>query len=359
VGAGGAAMPLSRAGRPQGLLPSMIPSLCAALSAVMLLVLSGLFFAFPCRWLVQNGEWVYPIVTGPLFVLSFCSLIALNGSDPGILHQGSNELDPMMMPVVWVNHMAFHLQWCPKCRFHRPPRTHHCPRCNICVEDFDHHNRWVNNCVGHRNYRLYLLLVLSLCLYTLAVLVACVMVLVRTTHLPYGLDKIITIVVAVPAAGFLVPLFVLLLIKAWSVSKAERSHEGKYQYLHLNNPFDLGCARNWCLVATPSIWLVLPRYMAEAVGLQSAVGPDWVPMQTLGSPQRPNSGSLHTGTGSPRASTSCRSPGGEVSVCLCACVRVCVCVRMYKCSCLCLWCWEWASPDCADVGGSSRMVQWP
>lgn len=50
----------------------------------------------------------------------------------------------------------------------------------------------MNNCVGHRNYRLYLLLVLSLCLYTLAVLVACVMVLVRTTHLPYGLDKIIT-----------------------------------------------------------------------------------------------------------------------------------------------------------------------
>nr|XP_005609680.2 probable palmitoyltransferase ZDHHC19 isoform X2 [Equus caballus] len=271
-------MPLSRAGQPQGLLPWMLPSLCAALSAVMLLILSGLFFAFPCRWLVQNGEWVYPVILGPLFVLTFCCLIALNGSDPGTLHQGSNELDPMMMPVVWVNHRAFHLQWCPKCRFHRPPRTHHCPRCNICVEDFDHHSRWVNNCVGHRNYRLYLLLVLSLCLYTLAVLVACVTVLVRTTHLPYGLDKIITIGVAVPAAGFLVPLFVLLLIKAWSVSKAERSHEGKYQYLYVKNPFDLGCARNWCFTIFAPRG---PKYMAEAVGLQRAVGPDWVPMQTL------------------------------------------------------------------------------
>lgn len=36
-----------------------------------------------------------------------------------------------------------------------------------------------------------------------------------------------SIVVAVPAAGFLVPLFLLLLIQATSVSAAERSCEGK------------------------------------------------------------------------------------------------------------------------------------
>lgn len=39
-----------------------------------------------------------------------------------------------MTPVVWVNHRAFRLQWCQKCCFHRPPRTYHCPWCNICVE---------------------------------------------------------------------------------------------------------------------------------------------------------------------------------------------------------------------------------
>lgn len=36
-----------------------------------------------------------------------------------------------------------------------------------------------------------------------------------------------SIVVAVPAAGFMVPLFLLLLIQAMSVSAAERSYEGK------------------------------------------------------------------------------------------------------------------------------------
>lgn len=39
-----------------------------------------------------------------------------------------------MVHVVWVNHRAFRLQWCQKCCFHCPPRTYHCPWCNICVE---------------------------------------------------------------------------------------------------------------------------------------------------------------------------------------------------------------------------------
>ncbi|XP_023478929.2 palmitoyltransferase ZDHHC19 isoform X1 [Equus caballus] len=183
----------------------MLPSLFAAFNVELLLILSGLFFAFPCRWLVQNREWVDPVVTGPLFILTFFSLVSLNVSDPGILHQGSNELGPMMVPVVWVNHRAFRLQWCPRCCFHHLPRTHHCPWCNICVE------------------------VLSLCLFSGAMLVTVLMFPVYRTQLPFSMDEIVANLVAVPAAGFLEPLFVLLLIKARSVSAAERCHEGKDQ----------------------------------------------------------------------------------------------------------------------------------
>ncbi|XP_032337150.1 LOW QUALITY PROTEIN: palmitoyltransferase ZDHHC19 [Camelus ferus] len=299
---------------PQALLPWILPSLFAAFNVVLLVVLSGLFFAFPCRWLAQNGEWAFPVITGFLFVITFFSLVSLNFSDPGILHQGSNEQGPMMVHVVWVNHRAFRLQWCQKCCFHRPPRTYHCPWCNICVEDFDHHCKWVNNCIGHRNFRFFMLLVLSLCLYSGAILVTCLIFLVRTTHLPFSMDKAIAIVVAVPATGFLVPLFLLLLIQAMSVSAAERSYEGKCQHLQGYNPFDHGCASNWYLTICAPLG---PKYMAKAVWLQRVEMPDWVPVHnphisvcppvlsppTLpgpGSGPAPTSGSLQTREGSPR-----------------------------------------------------------
>ncbi|CAN0526852.1 unnamed protein product [Rangifer tarandus platyrhynchus] len=269
----------------QAPLPWVLPSLFAAFNVVLLVIFSGLFFAFPCRWLAQNGEWAFPVITGLLFILTFFSLISLNFSDPGILHQGSNEQGPLMVPVIWVNHRAFRLQWCQKCCFHRPPRTYHCPWCNICVEDFDHHCKWVNNCIGHRNFRLFMLLVLSLCLYSGAMLVSCLIFLVRTTHLSFSMDKAIAILVAVPAAGFLVPLLLLLLVQAMSVSAAERSYEGKCRYLQGYNPFDHGCASNWYLTICAPLG---PKYMAEAVWLQRVVGSDWVPLQTPHFPTCPS-----------------------------------------------------------------------
>ncbi|XP_044944695.1 palmitoyltransferase ZDHHC19 isoform X3 [Mustela putorius furo] len=147
-----------------------------------------------------------------------------------------------------------------------------------CIKDFDHHCKWVNNCIGHRNFRFFMLLVLSLFLYSGAMLVTCLIFLVRTTHLPFTMDKAIAILVAVPAVGFLVPLFLLLLIQAKSVSAAERSYEGKCRYLQGYNPFDHGCASNWYLTICAPLG---PKYMAKAVWLQRMVGSDWAPMQNL------------------------------------------------------------------------------
>uniref|UniRef100_A0A915PSP6 Palmitoyltransferase n=1 Tax=Setaria digitata TaxID=48799 RepID=A0A915PSP6_9BILA len=54
--------------------------------------------------------------------------------------------------------------FCNICLVNVDPTCKHCRQCNKCISGFDHHCKWLNNCVGEVNYRLFLLLVLSVCL---------------------------------------------------------------------------------------------------------------------------------------------------------------------------------------------------
>lgn len=51
---------------------------------------------------------------------------------------------------------------CQRCNRLKPARCHHCSVCRRCVLKMDHHCPWINNCVGHRNYRHFCLFMLFL-----------------------------------------------------------------------------------------------------------------------------------------------------------------------------------------------------
>eukprot|EP01018_Ginkgo_biloba_P010138 Gb_39365 [translate_table: standard] len=52
--------------------------------------------------------------------------------------------------------------FCSLCNKKVKKRSKHCKSCDKCVDGFDHHCRWLNNCVGRKNYTTFMLLMASI-----------------------------------------------------------------------------------------------------------------------------------------------------------------------------------------------------
>ena len=90
-------------------------------------------------------------------LLSLCMTVC---SDPGFVK--TENVDFLSLLEVSDSH-----QLCPDCLTVRTARSRHCSVCNRCVERFDHHCPWINNCVGVKNHTSFYIFVVSM-LITLA-----------------------------------------------------------------------------------------------------------------------------------------------------------------------------------------------
>ena len=90
-------------------------------------------------------------------IVTFCILmLSLTVvTDPGFLKNTQNDFLHLLEVVDCA-------QLCPDCQTIRTSRSRHCSICNRCVERFDHHCPWVNNCVGIRNHNYFYLFVISM-----------------------------------------------------------------------------------------------------------------------------------------------------------------------------------------------------
>ena len=90
-----------------------------------------------------------------LFVLALINYFFASFMDPGYLTEDIYKKikdDPMYSVQIDDNGEKCH---CYICNKDRPLRCYHCKKCQKCVMVFDHHDSFLFNCVGHRNYKVY------------------------------------------------------------------------------------------------------------------------------------------------------------------------------------------------------------
>lgn len=132
----------------------------ATFAWALLLSATGLFFYYPARYYLPDYPWV-PVYQGVLTFFVLANLSLATFMDPGVIPKAppdEDREDDFRAPLfksVDIHGITVRMKWCVTCKFYRPPRCSHCSVCDHCIETFDHHCPWVNNCIGRRNYRFF------------------------------------------------------------------------------------------------------------------------------------------------------------------------------------------------------------
>ena len=104
------------------------------------------------NWMVDISQ----IVNLASTVLVFLTFMYASCKDPGKLkpYDGQSFLELLrdINPI----------DLCPECEVIKSARSRHCAICNRCVERFDHHCPWINNCVGIKNHNAFIMFLFSI-----------------------------------------------------------------------------------------------------------------------------------------------------------------------------------------------------
>uniref|UniRef100_A0A8C1V4H1 Palmitoyltransferase n=1 Tax=Cyprinus carpio TaxID=7962 RepID=A0A8C1V4H1_CYPCA len=236
-------------------------------AAAFLVGATTLFLCFTCPWLSERFSSSIPLYNVVIFLFTLANFCMATFMDPGIFPRAEEDEDKEddfrapLYKTVEVRGIQVRMKWCSSCRFYRPPRCSHCSVCDNCVEEFDHHCPWVNNCIGRRNYRYFFLFLLSLTIHIMSVFGFSLLHILHHTKQLDLVHSAVTMAVMCVAGLFFVPVAGLTGFHVVLVARGRTTNEqvtGKYR--GGVNPFTHGCLKNIAHVLCSS---QAPRYLGR------------------------------------------------------------------------------------------------
>ncbi|GMM28208.1 palmitoyltransferase [Martiniozyma asiatica (nom. inval.)] len=132
-----------------------------------------IFLVFEASYFWHNVHPAVVIIFCFCWSLTFYNELKAALFDPGVLPKNvdlvehpeclppeyDTDENPIEIPGPIDIHGIMHpvqLKYCRTCYIWRPIRATHCGRCGVCVDFMDHHCPWLGNCIGQRNYWIFI-----------------------------------------------------------------------------------------------------------------------------------------------------------------------------------------------------------
>lgn len=159
-------------------------------------------------------------------------------------------------------------RWCSVCEVWKPDRCHHCSSCRRCYLRMDHHCPWFATCIGFRNHKLFIQVMVYITLFAGLVCASSLYMLYQffaneqyEKHLYLLLNLVFLFVISlaffVATGAFVSFLIYMVCINITTIEFQDRrwnysdNYSSQYQYgpdgkkKEIGNFYSLGVARNW------------------------------------------------------------------------------------------------------------------
>ena len=125
-------------------------------------------------WLPRTRQHQIAVYwTVALEFLLLASLLKTVFTNPGKINRAvwGDDAESLARPHCCLVKSSGYPRYCRKCRLFKPDRAHHCSSCGQCVLKLDHHCIFLNNCVGYRNQKHFILFLFYVVMNSVGILV--------------------------------------------------------------------------------------------------------------------------------------------------------------------------------------------